>query len=332
MTIANRQFEAMGPRIYYPEGPFGAAGQTPLPSFIPGSVVEGDAEAEFTYVLFAPGANVTLNQGDFLAWDNSYVAVQSLAGAAYHPVGTSFGTVFYGGRVGDPAAAPGQGNTWSFLFLAGSVYGLWVQRAGTSILNLTVTNANTPVYTFTTASNFVQKSAAATAGSVTVAGVGSPPTSFALTSTVTVTGSNVITLAAGAAPGKGIYKGMYLSGTGIANATYITDFTGNTITMSAAATANGTVTVTAASNTFWGTMVSGQKVWTGVASVPGVYPNQTLSGTGTSGTIVSITGIPGNYTVTQSAASGAGNASASAVTTTTYLEGFLRWPYAQTQN
>jgi hypothetical protein len=50
MTIAIAQFEAVGARIYLPEGPFGAAGQTPFPSFKVGTVAAGDDEAEFVYV------------------------------------------------------------------------------------------------------------------------------------------------------------------------------------------------------------------------------------------------------------------------------------------
>ena len=155
---------------------------------------------------------------------------------------------------------------------------------------------------------------------------------FSLASTVTVSGSPVITLASGTDKTKGLYKGLYLSGTGIPNGTFIVDIQGASITMSQTATASGTVTVTASANTFWGTITNGSAIITGVPAIPGVYPNQTLTGTGTSGTIVSITGNPGNYTITMSGNAGAGNAMASACTVSGYLEAFLNWPYAQTQN
>jgi hypothetical protein len=39
------------------------------------------------YLMFAPVASVTLNQGDVLVWDNSYTAVQSATGSGAHPSG-----------------------------------------------------------------------------------------------------------------------------------------------------------------------------------------------------------------------------------------------------
>src|SRR5271165_6793330 len=153
MPIAFRQYEGVGARLFAPVL-LGAAGLPPFPDFAFGSIVAGDAESEFVYLQFAPGANVTLNQGDWLAWDNSYFAVQSLLGATVHPVGVSFGVVFFGGRVGDPAAV--QGDIWSYAFLAGSVYGIWVQRAGTAIANMTITNANKQVSTSSTPSQLTQ--------------------------------------------------------------------------------------------------------------------------------------------------------------------------------
>ena len=329
MSIAKLNYEGLGARQYVPSV-IGTSGQTPLPEWAFGTVVGGDCESEFVYLWFAPTANITLNQGDWVAWDNSYGVAGALLGATVHPVGSSFGTIYYGGRVGDPAAY-GQGNVWSFAFVSGTVYGIWVQRAGTSISNLIITNANKQVSTTATANNLTQLTTAA-ANSVTVSGVGAPPATFSLASTVTVSGSSTITLAAGTDKTKGLYKGLYLSGTGVPNGSYIVDIQGLAITMNTAATASGTVTVTAAANTFWGTITNGSPTITGVPSIPGVYPNQTLAGTGTTGTIASITGVPGNYTITMSANAGAGNAFASACTVSGYLETFLRWPYAQTQN
>ncbi len=333
MSIAYKEYEGIGSRLFAPEGPYGAAGNAPLPSFLPGSVVAGDAESEFTFVTFCPGAAVTLNQGDWLIWDNSYLAVQPVLGATAHPVGASLGTFFLGGRVGDPASQ--QGNVWSWTFAAGGTYGIWVQRAGTSLSNLTITNANKQVNTSSTPGQLTQITAGV-ANSLTISGVGAPATSYSLASSVLVSGNFFFTLASATSAAKGLYKGMYLSGTGIPNGSYITDFDGTTVWFTNKAgspiSASGTVTVTAAANTVWGTIVNGQPYITGVPSIPGVYPNQTLSGTGTSGTIKSITGVPGNYTITMSGNAGAGNAFASAITTSNYSETFLRWPYGQTQN
>src|SRR5271165_5797404 len=134
MTISNFQFEGVGGRTFTPEGPYGAAGQTPLPSFKPGAVVAGDSEAELTFLLFPVTAAVTLNQGDLLVWDNSYAASQTsfVFATAGYPAGADVGAFFLGGRVGDVAAAPAAGNQFSYTFSPG-VYGIWVQRAGTSL-------------------------------------------------------------------------------------------------------------------------------------------------------------------------------------------------------
>ncbi len=332
MSIAKHQYEGIGLREFTPSV-IGLAGQTPLPEWAFGTAVGGDNEGEFVYLWFAPTATITLNQGDWVSWDNSYGVAASLLGAAYHQVGANFGTIFYGARVGDPAAAAGQGIVWSFAFQAGTVYGIWVQRAGTSLANLTITNANKQVSTTATPSNLAQVTSAA-ANSMTVSGVGAPAASFSLASTV-INANSTLTLASGTDKAKGLYKGLYLSGTGVPNGAYITDIQGLTISFAnpgGGTITPGTQTVTASANTFWGTITNGSPTITGVPSIPGVYPNQTLSGTGTTGTIASITGVPGNYTITMSGNAGAGNAFASACTVSGYLEAFLRWPYGQTQN
>jgi hypothetical protein len=108
MSIAILQLEGLGARVYGAEGPFGAAGQMPLPSFKFGQVVAGDSEAEFVYLQYVATASVTLRQGDWVVWDNTYQAI--LAGGAamtsgLNPFGASCGTVYLGGRSSDPAAA-----------------------------------------------------------------------------------------------------------------------------------------------------------------------------------------------------------------------------------
>ncbi|TIS11556.1 MAG: hypothetical protein E5X10_19985, partial [Mesorhizobium sp.] len=76
MTIATLQIEAIGARVFQPEGPLDLTGRSgPLPSFRPGEVFAGDAEAEFVYLLFTAVAAVTINQGDVFTWDNSYQTV-----------------------------------------------------------------------------------------------------------------------------------------------------------------------------------------------------------------------------------------------------------------
>lgn len=85
--------------------------------------------------------------------------------------------------------------------------------------------------------------------------------------------------------------------------------------------------------TFTANTTSGSPTLTGLSTVTGIYPNQTISGTGIPGstTIVSINGNPGNYSITMSA-----NASATGtgvtVTANGYVETYLKWPYIDKTN
>src|SRR5205807_2821815 len=100
--------QVAGAHDYAPEGPFGTAGNFPLPSIKPGQVVTGDSEGSFTFVTLAVPAAVTYNQGDFFCWDNSYNAGpvgEVIAASEYFP-GTAVGTLFLGGSVANPAAMP----------------------------------------------------------------------------------------------------------------------------------------------------------------------------------------------------------------------------------
>lgn len=329
MTIATFQFEAIGTRTYSPEGPYGAAGTAPFPNFKPGEVFGGDGEGEFTFLLLGVTGALTLNQGDVLVWDNSYTAVQAATGSGAHPFGADVGTFFLGGRVGDPAAAPNAGNAWSYTFPVPGVYGIWVQRAGTSLMNIATVNAQTKPLNTTAVAGQVNAPATALASSMGIANAWAAPTSWTFTGT-TVSGSTLVT---GVSTNKGLVKGQTLSGTGVATGAIITDIQGSTVTMSIAATAAGTVTITAANNSTYVTTTNGSPILTNVTSIAGIYPNQTIAGTGIPGstTILSINGTPGNYTITMSA-----NATATAnninATTSIYVEAFLRWPNIAVQN
>lgn len=332
MTIASIQYEGLGAKTYLPEGPFGAAGQTPLPSFKLGTVVGGDAESEFVYLLFSPTASVTVNQGDFFTWDQSYRAVLTPAAAAGSiSFGAEVGTFFLGGRIGDPAAAGfGQGDYFSYTFPVSGVYGIWVQRAGTSLLNLASVNAQTKLAGTSATVGKLDQPSAALANSMGVTGVYSAPTSGTFTANVT----NGSAQLAACSTNKFLVIGQQLSGTGIPNGTVITDIQGATVTMSLPATAtNATVTITASNMAFYCTTVNASPILTNVTSIAGLYPNQILSGTGiaASQTIVSIKGNAAPHTITMSA-----NATASgtgiSVTSTGYWEGYLRRPYVNVQN
>lgn len=338
MTITQYPIDGfMGAHEYAPEGPFGTAGNTPLPSFKPGQVLIGDSEGAFTFVTLAVPAAVTYNQGDFFCWDNSYNAGpvgEVVAASEYFP-GTAVGTIFFGGGVANPAAFPQAGNMWSYTFVPG-VYGVWMQRYGTSLMNLgalstgaTLTNPNT---TATKARITMAAAVAATTfNSCPVGTICNCPLSRTFTAT-TVTGSNILTAVSTA---KYLVKGMQLTGTGIPavaagqNGTFITDIQGSTVTMSNAATANGTVTITALNSQTTGNVVNGSKVITKVPSIPGLYPNQIITGTGVvSLTIASIIGVPGNYIINLVTAATAtnNNVQITLAAAPNYYEGFIREP------
>ena len=329
MSIAIEQVEALGARVFLPEGPYGAAGQTPLPAFKPGFVVGGDFGGEFEFVFLTVVGSLTLNQGDVLIYDNSFQAVQSQTGTGVHPFGASLGTFWLGGRVGDPAAAPAAQNYWSYTFPTPGVYGIWVQRAGISLANFASVSAQTKPVNTTAVNSQLNQPSSPLVGSMGITGMWSCPTSWTFTGTTT-NGSVNFTAVSQA---KGLVKGQLLSGTGVATGSVIVDTQGSVIVSSLPATASGTVTITASNNAAYVTTTSGSAVLTNVTDIAGIYPNQAISGTGIPGstTILSITGNSAPYTITMSA-----NATATAnnilIATSGYQEAFLQWPYVQTQN
>ncbi len=335
MTIAKVVTGAIGARGYLPEGPYGAAGQMPLPSWGPGDVIIGDLGAEFEFVLFPVTSAVTLNQGDCLIYDNSGYAVQSLTGTGAHPFGAMAGFVFFGGRIADLSGLVSPGNVWSYTFSTPGIYGLWVQRAGKSLINCATVNAQTKVLNTTAVAGQLNAPASALAGSL---GFGTSqlyacPTSWTFTATNTA-GSAVLT-AVSWTKTPGIAKGQLITGTGIPTGAVVTDFNGNTVTMSQAATSsNSGITATVQNSVTTGTTTNGSTALTNVTSIAGMYPNQTITGTGipASTTITSITGVAGGaYTINISQAA---TATASNITFTgsVYVEGFVCWPVVSVQN
>ena len=332
--------QVIGPKDYAPEGPFGTAGNFPLPSTKPGQVVMGDSEGAFIFVTLAIPAAVTYNQGDFFCWDNSYNAGpvgEIIASAEYFP-GTAVGTIFFGGGVANPAAAPAAGNIWSYTFSPG-VYGVWMQRYGTCLMNLGVLSLGSsltfPATTATKARITMQATAAATTfSSAPVGTICNCPLSRTFTGN-TVTGSAVIT---GINTAKFLVKGMQLTGTGFPavsttqKGTFILDIQGSSVTVSTLATATNTgTTFTALNSQTTGTVLINSKQITGCPAVPGLYPNQVITGTGVvSLTIQSITGVPGNFTINLTTAATAGVApnivQITLAAAPNYYEGFLREP------
>lgn len=338
MTIATFQFEDIGAHIYGPEGPFGTSGAPPQASFKPGDTISGDNGAEFIYVLLNAVTAMTLNQGDTVCWDNTLVASRTgeISVINEYDIGLNVGTVFLGGRVGDVAAAPFGGNVWSATLAVG-VYGIWVQRAGVSLCNISATTTLAIPSTIGGTKGRITflavptKSNAIAPGSLAFIPTSKTFTADALAGSTTLLNANV---------GKWLQRGMTLTGTGIpgtttAAVTTIVDINGPTITMSAAATAtNVGTTVTALTNSTSGTTVSGSPTLSGIPTIAGIYPNQTITGTGVpaSTTVLAINGTGGSYTITMSANATATSAAGVFVSFTTtampnYNEVMLNWPY-----
>lgn len=342
MTIsAYLQDTLIGPRDYMPEGPKGTSGNFPVFSTKPGTVSSGDSEGSFVFLLLAVHAAVTYNQGDFFCWDNSYNAspVGEINAASEYFEGTAVGTLFFGGIAMNPANPSSSGNIWSYTFNPG-VYGIWVQRYGTSLMNLQAISTGAtltfPATSATAASITMQAAAAATTfNSCPVGTICNAPLSKTFTGN-TVTGSAVIT---NVNTTKFLVPGMQLTGTGFAavsttqNGTFILDIQGSTVLVSTTATATNTgTTFTALNSQTTGTVISGSKQITGCPFVNGLYPNQIITGTGVvSLTIASIGGTPGNWTINLTTAATVGAApnirQITLAAAPNYYEGFLRNPY-----
>jgi hypothetical protein len=330
MTIAKIQYEAIGPRIWAPEGPYGAASLSPFPGFEVGTVVAGDREGEFVFLKLGVTGALTMNQGDCLVWDNNFMAQQSATGAGASPIGAGVGTFWLGGRIVPelPAGGPYPLPVWQYVFPTPGIYGIWAQRAGVGLINCASVSAGKPLNT-TAVAGQLNAPATALVGSMGIANIMPAPQSWTFTGTTTI-GSNVLTAVS---TNVGLAIGQSLSGTGVAAGAYITDIQGSTVTMSAAATAAGSVTITAKNNATIGNTTTGSPLVTGVPNLPGIYPNATIAGTGipASTTILGISGQPGNYTLTLSQNATA-TGTAVALTTSVYIEGMLRWGYIGVQN
>ena len=85
--------------------------------------------------------------------------------------------------------------------------------------------------------------------------------------------------------------------------------------------------------TFTASAASGSLTLTSPSTTTGIYPNQTLSGTGvaSSQTISSINGNPGNYTITLSAVTSA-TATTATMTASGYIEAYLNGAYVGVTN
>lgn len=329
MTIAQFQRDLIGARIYYPEGPFGSMGNDPRPGFGIGSSAHGPGEGEWVYVRLALLVATTIKQGDLLMWDNSFTATLAVSNATApgYPVGMKVGTVFFGGRVGDPAAHPNPGNVWSATLSAG-IYGVWAQVRGCSLLNVgTVTSQATAPVTTSTA-GLVGFTGAAAGGAQVITGVSVMPVAFTFTAT-TVVGSSTLSAVS---TNVGLVTGMNITGTGIPNGTVIKSIDGATVVISKVATAAGSgVTMTCTNGkASAATTVNLSAILSNVSTLVGFYPNQTITGTGipASTLISSMESKGGVNTITMSKAATASAtiADLTAAQAANYSEAMLNYP------
>jgi hypothetical protein len=310
MPIAIEQFEFVGPKIFAPDGPI-ANFPTPLMAFKPGTVVAGDAESEFVYLMFNIGSSTTLQQGNLLGWDLSYQAY--LPTTANQRRGDRMGSAWFGGRYGDPGGLPSSVNwPFSYTMATAGTYGIWAQRAGTGLVLVTAAGVTTPsaanVVTTTTTAGTVDAPTAAVGKQIQ--GLYLTPTSITFTANDT-SGSAV--LSSVSSP-EALDIGMAISGTGIPAGCYIAAISGNTITMgnslstgsALASSSNTGITVTAAYYTFTANTVNGSPVITQVSNVAGIYPGSLITtavaGMAVGTSVLSIAGNPSaGWTLTMSA-------------------------------
>lgn len=334
MSIARKVSGGIGARAYAPEGPYGAAGQFPLPSFARGEVMYGELGAEYEFVIINAMTTFTINQGDVFVWDNSGVAVQAQTGSGVHPFGASVGTAFFGGAISDQASQATPGNIWSYTLPAAGSYGMWMQRSGKSLINCATVNAQTKSLNTTAVNGQVNAPSTALSGSMGISNAYTAPQTGTFVAD-TVSGSAVlvnVTLKAL----KFVTKGQTLSGTGIATGAVVTDIGAGTVTMSLAATAtNSAQTITASNISSYCTTTTGSNLLTNVTSIAGIYPNATLTGTGVgasgSSTVVAIWGSAGSYTI-QMATNSSATANSINIVPSVYIEAFLQWPFIGSQN
>lgn len=247
MTVATFQTGIDGANPFVVEGPATLGSGVIVPQYRLGHVAYGDAETEWVYCKYTSVANQVLSPGLLFTVDDDYTA--TLLTTANSPRGSK--VMVCGVGLGYAGA--------SFTTVTGSVYYVWLARAGQmpvayatvgTVGNLAETSANAGSVG---AGNFPNS---ATVGSKLITGLYVTKAVGTTFTGTTTNGSTAVTVAAGQITPDGtggVWIGSVLSATGIASNQTITAFqyTGTSITgltLSAAATASGSVTITATSN------------------------------------------------------------------------------------
>ncbi|HWU63574.1 MAG TPA: hypothetical protein VN112_16265 [Ensifer sp.] len=245
MTIARIAQSTIGANPFMVEGPIVAGSGIPGPNFRLGTVIPGEAEAEFVYVKLVLASQTTLSPGQAFYYDKDFSAALLTTSAV--SIGQNVG-VFAGALL--PSTVTGGPIT--AVTLAAGTYYIWLQRHGNAPAFVTTATANLIVAETTATAGKINAPSSATSGSKAIAGVTFSAANFTFTATAT-SGSAVLTNVSGASPASGPFIGASLSQTtGITSSQTITGITYSpngtiqSITMSAAAdgTATGTVTAT----------------------------------------------------------------------------------------
>jgi hypothetical protein len=240
MTVATFNTVNEGVNPFTAEGPAVAGSGVIVPQFRLGHVAYGDAEAEFVYCKYTSVANQVLSPGLLFTVDDDFNATIA-----------STSTTLKGTKVMVCCVGMGYGGQ-SVTTVTGSVYYLWLARAGQFPV------AYTAVATLGNMGEFTATAGAANFPNALTGGTTRAATGLFITKAVggTFTGTTVnsspqVTVAPGQlTPESGpSWIGSTVAGTGIPASTTITalQWRGTSIvgfTMSANATASGTVTIT----------------------------------------------------------------------------------------
>lgn len=237
MTVARYQNENTGANPFVIEGPIVLGSGIPASNFTLGSVVPGDAGAEWVYCKLTLASTTTITTGAFFIWDQDYNA--SLMTTANASNGLNVG-VFSGGSI-----SPTQVGVQSAPSLAAGVYYIWIQRCGMAPFNVNTANVgstnNVGESTSTAGQANFPSSPTATTKGFQFASILATPTTFTAN---TVNGSAVLTGLVGASSWSNLFVGTVLTGTSVAGLSVVSftqDASGNvtSITMSGNASATG---------------------------------------------------------------------------------------------
>lgn len=249
MTITTLQTSTFGANVFGADTAAASGSGLILPNIKLGTIAFGDNELEAVYCKYTSVSNQLLVPGLLFAIDDDYTA--TLLTTSNSPRGVQVGVCMVG-----------LGGQPSLTTVTGTVYYIWLARAGRVPVNYTTvaTLGNLAETTATGgAANFPNS---ATVSSKLITGLYITKAVGGTFSGTTVNGSPIVTVATGQITLDGpVFIGSTVTGTGIPASTTVLSFTYNgqnqitALTLSANATASGTVTITnslnAAARVYW---------------------------------------------------------------------------------